>query len=75
MGRPSGGRGPSRARDRSSTIEGGAGGGRAGGEGRGGEGRGGRGAGGRGGGVGPGVLNSENNGSIHSQPSLIGRLI
>ena len=39
------------------------------------EGRGRRGAGGRGGCVGPGVLNSENNESIHSQPSLIGRLI
>ena len=70
MSSPSGGRGPSRARDRNSANEGGAGGVRAGGEGRGG-----RGAGGRGGGVGPGVLNSENNGSIHSQPSLIGRLI
>ena len=42
MGSPSGGRGPSRERDRNSTIEGGAGGGRA-------EGEGGRGAGGRGG--------------------------
>ena len=70
MGSPSGGRGPSRERDRNSTMEGGAGRRRAGGEGRGG-----RGAGGRGGCVGPGVLNSENNGSIHSQPSLIERLI
>ena len=40
----------------------------------GGEGRGGRGAGGRGGGVGAGVLDSENNGRICWQPSLIGRL-
>ena len=39
-----------------------------------GEGRGGRGAGGRGGGVGAGVLDSENNGRIRWQPSLIGRL-
>ena len=48
-------------------VEAGAGGG-------GGEGRGGRGAGGREGGVGAGVLNSENNGRIRWQPSLIGRL-
>ena len=48
-------------------VEAGAGGG-------GGEGRGGRGAGGRGGGVGAGVLDSENNGRIRWQPSLIGRL-
>ena len=40
----------------------------------GGEGGGERGAGGRGGGVGAGVLNSENNGRIRWQPSLIGRL-
>ena len=40
----------------------------------GGEGRGGRGAGGRGGGVGVRVLDSENNGMIRWQPSLIGRL-
>ena len=36
-----------------------------------GEGRGGGGAGGRGGGVGAGVLNSENNGRIRWQPSLM----
>ena len=42
--------------------------------GAGGGGRGGRGAGGRGGGVGAGVLDSENNGRICWQPSLIGRL-
>ena len=48
-------------------VEAGAGGG-------GGEGRGERGAGGRGGGVGAGVLDSENNGRIRWQPSLIGRL-
>ena len=54
----------------------------AGGEGRGGEGRGGEGRGGEGGergkgergGVGAGVLDSENNGRICWQPSLIGRL-
>ena len=40
----------------------------------GGGGRGGRGAGGRGGGVGAGVLDSENNGRIRWQPSLIGTL-
>ena len=53
----------------------GGGGGRGGrgGEGRGGEG-GERGAGGGGGGVGAGVLDSENNGRIRWQPSLIGRL-
>ena len=39
-----------------------------------GEGRGERGAGGGGGGVGAGVLDSENNGRIRWQPSLIGRL-
>ena len=33
-----------------------------------------RGAGGRGGGVGAGVLDSENNGRIRWEPSLIGRL-
>ena len=48
-------------------VEAGAGGG-------GGEGRGGRGAGERGGGGGAGVLDSENNGRIRWQPSLIGRL-
>ena len=48
-------------------VEAGAGGG-------GGGGRGGKVAGGRGGGVGAGVLDSENNGRIHWQPSLIGRL-
>ena len=46
----------------------------AGGGGGGGEGRGGRGTGGRGGGVGAGGLDSENNGRIRWQPSLIGRL-
>ena len=51
------------------AVEAGAGGG-----GRGGGGRGGRGAVGRGGGVGAGVLDSENNGRIRWQPSLIGRL-
>ena len=40
----------------------------------GGGGGGGRGAGGRGGGVGAGVLDSENNGRIRWQPSLIARL-
>ena len=59
MGSPSCGKWPSRERDRNSTMEG----------------EGGREAGGRGGGLGPGVLNNENNASIHSQPSLIGRLI
>ena len=58
-------------------VEAGAGGGGGrgggGGEGRGGEG-GERGAGGGGGGVGAGVLDSENNGRIRWQPSLIGRL-
>ena len=49
-------------------VEAGAGGG--GGRGGGGE----RGAGGGGGGVGAGVLDSENNGRIRWQPSLIGRL-
>ena len=44
-----------------------------GGGGRGGEGEGERGAGGEGGGVGAGVLDSENNGRIRWQPSLIGR--
>ena len=48
-------------------VEAGAGGGRGGGRGR-------RGAGGRGGGGGAGVLDSENNGRIRWQPSLIGRL-
>ena len=48
-------------------VEAGAGGGE-------GEGRGERGAGGGGGGVGAGVLDSENNGRIRWQPSLIGRL-
>ena len=48
-------------------VEAGAGGG-------GGEGGRKRGAGGRGGGVGAGVLDSENNGRIRWQPSLIGRL-
>ena len=48
-------------------VEAGAGGG-------GGGGRGGRGAGGRGGSVGAGVLDSENNGRIRWQPSLIRRL-
>ena len=48
-------------------VEVGAGGG-------GGEGRGGRGAAGRGGGVGAGVLDSENNGRIRWQPSLIGKM-
>ena len=46
----------------------------AGGGGRGAGGGGERGAGGRGGGVGAGVLDSENNGRIRWQPSLIGRL-
>ena len=46
----------------------------AGAGGEGGEGRGERGPGGRGGGVGAGVLDSENNGRIRRQPSLIGRL-
>ena len=54
-------------RDRNSTS-------RSGSRRRGGGGRGGRGAGGRGGGVGAGVLDSENNGSIRWQPSLMGRL-
>ena len=58
-------------------VEAGAGGGGGrgggGGERRGGEG-GERGAGGGGGGVGAGVLDSENNGRIRWQPSLIGRL-
>ena len=49
-------------------VEAGAGGG--GGRGGGGD----RGAGGGGGGVGAGVLDSENNGRIRWQPSLIGRL-
>ena len=68
MGCPSGGRGPLRERDRNyfsrsgSRRRGGGGG------------RGGREAGGRGGGVGTGVLDSENNGRIRWQPSLIGRL-
>ena len=54
---------------------GGGGGGRGGGGERGGGGRGGReGRGGGGGGVGAGVLDSENNGRIRWQPSLIGRL-
>ena len=61
-------------------VEAGAGGGGGRGGGGGGEGRGGggggeRGGGGRGGGgVGAGVLDSENNGRIRWQPSLIGRL-
>ena len=54
-------------------VEAGAGGGRGGGGGEG-EGRGGRGAGERRGCVGAGVLDSENNGRIRWQPSLIGRL-
>ena len=58
-------------------VEAGAGGGGGrgggGGEGRGGEG-GREGRGGEGGGVGAGVLDSENNGRIRWQPSLIGRL-
>ena len=53
----------------------GGGGGRGGEGGRGAGGGGGeRGAGGGGGGVGAGVLDSENNGRIRWQPSLIGRL-
>ena len=53
----------------------GGGGGRGGGGERGGGGRGGReGRGGEGWSVGPGVLDSENNGRIRWQPSLIGRL-
>ena len=64
MGSSSGGRGPSRERDRNST-------GRSGTRRRGEEGGG---AGGRGGGVGTEVLDSENNGRIRWQPSLIGRL-
>ena len=71
MGCPSGGRGPSRERDRNPT-------GRSGSRRRGGEGAGGGGGGERGGGerggVGAGVLDSENNGRIRWQPSLIGRL-
>ena len=59
---PSGGRGPSRERDKNST-------GRNGSRRRGGRGRGGRGGGGE-----AGVLDSENNGRIRWQPSLIGRL-
>ena len=65
MGCPSGGRGPSRERDRDYTSRSGSR--RMGG-------RGGRGAEGRGGGVGAGVLDSENNERIHWQPSLMGRL-
>ena len=61
MSFPSGGRGPSRERDRNSTS-------RSGSRRRGG------GGGGRGGGVEAGVLDSENNGRIRWQPSLIGRL-
>ena len=58
-------------------VEAGAGGGGGARGGGGGEGRGGggeRGAGGGGGVVGAGVLDSENNGRIRWQPSLIGRL-
>ena len=58
MGSPSGRRGPSREKDRNST-------------GRSRSRRRGR---GEGGGVGAGVLDSENNGRTHWQPSLIGRL-
>ena len=68
MGCPSGGRGPSRERDRTLLVEAGAEEGRGGGEGR--E----EGGGGKRGGVGAGVLDSENNGRIRWQPSLIGRL-
>ena len=67
MGCPSGGRRPSRERDRNSTS-------RSGSRRRGGGARGGREAGGRGGGVGAEVLDSENYGRIRWQPSLIGRL-
>ena len=69
MGCPSGGRGPTRERDSNSFSRSGSR--RRGG---GGEGRGGKGAEGRGEGVGAGVLDSENNGRIRWQPSLIGRL-
>ena len=68
MSCPSGGRGPSRERDRNSTSRRGSrrrGGGRGGERER---------RGGEGGGVGAGVLDSENNGRIRWQPSLIGRL-
>ena len=58
MSCPSGGKRPSRERDGNSTSRSGS---RMGG-------------GGRGGGVGAGVLDSENNGRIRWQPSLIGRL-
>ena len=68
MGCPSGGRGPSRERDGNST-------GRSGSRRRGGGRERERGAGGgEGGGVGAGVLDSENNGRIRWQPSLIWRL-
>ena len=68
MGCPSGGIGPSRERGRNSTSRSGSGRRGGGGEGR--E----RGGGKRGGGGGPGVLDSDNNGRILWQPSLIGRL-
>ena len=64
MGSPSGGRGPLRERDRSSTGQNGSRRRRGGGGG----------GGGRGGGVGPGVLSSENKRKISWQPSLMGRL-
>ena len=64
MGCPSGGRGPSRERDRNPTGRSGSrrrGGGREGREGGGGS-------------VGAGVLDSENNGRIRWQPNLIGKM-
>ena len=63
MGSPSGGRSPSREKDRNSTS-------RSGSRKRGGGGR----AGERGGNVGAGVLDSEHNGRIRWQPSPMGRL-
>ena len=64
MSCPSGGRGPSRDRVRNATSRSGSRRRGGGGEGRGGE----------GGAWGGGVLDSENNGRIRWQPSLIGKL-